>query len=71
MPVYKLIKSSDNYLEISRKLWQFSRDESTVNNVGNIIDFVYDNTYVAFKLKVKKADQTGSNDTKNDEIMVP
>ena len=65
MPVYKLIKSSDNYLEIS------SREESTVNNVGNIIDFVYDNTYVAFKLKVKKADQTGSNDTKNDEIMVP
>ena len=71
MPVYKLIKSNDNYLEISGKLWQFSRDESTVNNVGNIIDFVYDNTYVAFKLKVKKADQTGSNDTKNDEIMVP
>lgn len=71
MPVYKLIKSSDNYLEISGKLWQFSREESTVNNVGNIIYFVYDNTYVAFKLKVKKADQTGSNDTKNDEIMVP
>ena len=71
MSVYNLIKSSDNSLKMSGKLWQFSRDESTVNNVGNIIDFVYDNTYVAFKLKVKKADQTGSNDTKNDEIMVP
>ena len=71
MSVYNLIKSSDNSLKMSGKLWQFSRDESTVNNVGNIIDFVYDNTSVAFKLKVKKADQTGSNDTKNDEIMVP
>ena len=71
MLVYNLIKSSDNSLKISGKLWQLSRDESTVNNIGSIIDFVDDNTYVAFKLKEKKADQTGSNDTTNDEIMVP
>lgn len=44
MPVYNLIKSSDNSLKISGKLWQFSRDESTVNNFGSIIDFVDDNT---------------------------
>ena len=33
MPMYNLIEYGDNYLNTSRKLWQFKRDEVPANNV--------------------------------------
>ena len=33
-----MIKYSDNYLDTSRNLWQFKRDESPVDNADLIID---------------------------------
>ena len=35
MPMYNLIKLSDNYLDISRNLWQLKRDASPVTNADN------------------------------------
>ena len=36
MPMYNLIKYSDNYSDTSRSLWEFQRDESPVTNAGNL-----------------------------------
>ena len=38
MPVYNLIEYSDNYSDTSGSLWQFKRDESSVDNDGNTGD---------------------------------
>ena len=35
MPMYNLIKLSDNYLDISGNLWQLKRDASPVTNANN------------------------------------
>ena len=38
LPMYNLIKYSDNYSDTSRNLWQLKRDESPVDNADLIID---------------------------------
>ena len=38
MPIYNLIKYSDNYSKTSGSLWQYYRDEPFIDNNGNIID---------------------------------
>ena len=38
MPIHNLIEYSDNYLKISKRLWQYYRDETAVN-VANIVQF--------------------------------
>ena len=35
MPIYYLIKHNNSYLDTSGSLWQFKRDESSVNDNGN------------------------------------
>ena len=37
MPMHNLIEYGDNYSDTSRSLYQFKRDESPLNNVGNPI----------------------------------
>ena len=44
MPVYNLIEYSDNYSDTSGSLWQFKRDESSVDNDGNTGDVTRDNS---------------------------
>ena len=39
MPMYNLIKYSDNYSKTSGGLWKYCKDRSAVNNNGNIVDF--------------------------------
>ena len=39
MPMYNLIKYSDNYPKTSGGLWKYCKDRSAVNNNGNIVDF--------------------------------
>ena len=46
IPMYNLLKCSDNYCDISGSLWQFKRDEITNN-----ADVTNDNNARSFKLK--------------------
>ena len=50
MPMYNLIECSDNYADCSGRLWQFKRDEQNLNDDGNIID-VISNDSPSFKYK--------------------
>ena len=34
MPVYNLTEYSNNYSKVSANLWQFCRDEPTLNDAG-------------------------------------
>ena len=71
MPMYNLIEYSDNYSKTCGILFQFCRDVLAVDhNNGKIADITYTTTD-SFNLKVKLIGQTGNNDTKDDEIMVP
>ena len=52
MPMYNLIKYSDNFQDSSATLYQHKRDEPPVNNNGAVIDLTVDNSY-SFKYKIK------------------
>ena len=39
MPIYHLVEYSLNYMTTSGTLWQFFRDESTLNNNVVVVDF--------------------------------
>ena len=36
MPMYNLIKCSNNYSDTSGSLWQFKRDEQNMNNENSV-----------------------------------
>ena len=40
MPMYNLIEYYDNYSDSSGSLWQFKRDESPMNNAGNLLNLL-------------------------------
>ena len=63
MPMYNLIEYSDNYSKTSRILWQYYRDEPTINAADGVIaDFTADNANTnSFKIKEKITGQTGNN----------
>ena len=71
--MYKLIEYSDNYSKTSEILWQYCRDEPAVNVAnGNVVDSDAANGNTdSFKIKEKIISQTGNNDTKNVETMIP
>ena len=72
MPMYNLMKHSDNYSKTSGILWQYCRDVPTVDSDGAITEITEaDATTDSFSLKEKLTGQTGNNGTKNVEIMVP
>ena len=72
MPMYNLIKYSDAYLKTSGSLWQYYRNEITLDNNNNIIDFPADNNnIISFKFKQQITRHTGNGGTKDVEIMVP
>ena len=71
MPMYNLIKHSDNYSKTSEILFQYCRDVPAVDNDGAAIGFSEANATDSFNLKVKLTGQTGNNGTKNVEVMVP
>ena len=43
MPMYNLIKYSDNYSKTSGSLWHYYRDEPFLNASGAVSDFPSDN----------------------------
>ena len=74
-PCIYLIEYSDNYSDSSGSLWQFKRDESPMNNAGNPLNVVLDNS-TSFKYKVSllgKATDADGNDRslKNIKLVVP
>ena len=75
MPMYNLIEYSDNYVDSSESLYQFKRDESSINNTGNPLNVALDNS-TSFKYKTRllgKATDADGNDRslKNTKIVVP
>ena len=75
MPMYNLIEYYDNYSDSSGNLWQFKRDESPINNAGNLLNVALDNS-TSFKYKeslLRKADDAGGDDRslKNAKIVLP
>ena len=62
MPMYNLIKYSDNYAKTSGSLWQYFRDEPDID--------IEDSE--SFKSKIKITGKTpNNNNVKDVEIMVP
>ena len=68
MPVYNLIKYSDNYSKTSGNIWQYCKDILAVNNNGNLVDFNGANATDSFNFKTKITGQT--NGIINIDIMV-
>ena len=71
MPMYNLIKYSDNYTKTTGSLWQYCKDIPARNNNNEITEFTAGNTTASFNFKAKITGQTGNNGTKDVEIMVP
>ena len=44
MPIYNLIEYSNNYSDTSGSLWQFKRDEQTINKNGGFINLTTENS---------------------------
>ena len=72
LPMYNLIKYSDNYSDTSGSLWQFKRDESPVTNAGNPDNVSVDNSS-SFKYQsfLNLVADTDNGVFKNIKIAVP
>ena len=64
MPMYNLIKYSDNYSKTSGNLCQYCKDIRTVDNNNAIVNFTDNNFTDSFNFKVKITDQTVDDGTK-------
>ena len=72
MPINNLIEFTETYPKTSGRLWQYYRDKPALNNINVILDFAADNiNSILFKFQLQVTGQTGNNETKNVEIMVP
>ena len=71
MLMYNLIEYSENYSKTSGSLWQYCKDIPAIDNNNAIVNFTNNNLTDSFNFKVKMTGQTGDNETKNVEIMVP
>ena len=74
MPMYNLLEYSDNYADSSGNLYQFKKNESPLNNAGNLNNVALENS-ASFKYKAslsEKATDTDCNDRslKNTKIIV-
>ena len=72
MPLYNLIKYSDNYSQTSGSLRQYCKDIPAVDNNGNIAIFNEANATASFNSKAKITGQTDDDgEIDNIEIIVP
>ena len=63
--MYNLIEHGNNYSKTSGSLWQYYRDEPSLDNNDNIADFIGANyNRKSFKYKQKITHQTGDDDEK-------
>ena len=70
MPMYNLIKYSDNYAKTLGSFWQYCLDIPAVYNNNAIVHFVDNNLTDSFNFKIKTTGKTGDDGTKDVEIMV-
>ena len=75
MSMYNLLEYSDNYADSSGNFYQFKRDESPINDAGNLLNVALDNSK-SFKYKAsllgKTTDADGNDRSlKNTKIVVP
>ena len=71
MPLYNLIKHSDNYSITSGSLWQYCKEKPAANNAGNIVGFNGANATDSFNFKTKITGETNNDGIINVEVMVP
>ena len=72
MPIYNLIEYSNNYWGISGSLWQFKRDEVSVNNANLTIDGSKSFKYKTVLLwKTENAVNNTISSVKEAKIVVP
>ena len=71
IPMYNLIEYSDNCEKTTGRLWQYCKDILARNDNNEIAVFTRNNLTNSFNFKVKSTGQTGNNETKDVEIMVP
>ena len=72
VPMYNLIEYGDASSKISGSVWQYYRDEPSLDKNNNIIDFpANDNNSISFKFTQNITGETGNGGTKDPEIMVP
>ena len=71
MPMYNLIKNSDNYAKTTGSLWQYCKDIPALNANDEITEFIVGNPIDSFNFKAKITGQTRNGGTKDVEIMVP
>ena len=61
MPMYNLLEYSDNYSDSTGSLYQFKRDESPMNDLGNLNNVASDNS-TSFKYKASLLGKTTDAD---------
>ena len=72
MPMYNLIKYTDNYAKTTGSLWQYCKDIPARDaNDDDIVIFADGNSTDSFKFKLKITGRTGNGGTKDVEIMAP
>ena len=75
MPMYNLIEYSENYVDSSGSLYQFKRDESSMNDNNNPLNVALDNsTFFKYKSSLlgKVTDADGNDRSlKKKKIVVP
>ena len=71
MPMYNLIKYSDNYAKTTGSLWQYCKDIPARDNNNLVEGFMAANLTDSFNFKAKITGQTGNDGTKDVEIIVP
>ena len=71
MAMYNVIEYSGNYAKRTGSLWQYCKDIPAQDNNNLIAEFTAGNTTNSFNFKAKITGQTGNNETKDVEIIVP
>ena len=61
MPMYNLLEYSDNYSDSTGSLYQLKRDESPMNDLGNLNNVASDNS-TSFKYKASLLGKTTDAD---------
>ena len=71
MPMYNLIKYSNNYSKTSGSLWKYCKKIPAIDDDGDIVIFNRANATDLFNFKTKITGQTNNDGIINVEIMVP
>ena len=71
MPMYNLIKYTDDYSKTSGSVWQYYRDEATLTDAGAMANFSAADNSASFNFKQKITIKVAIGSRKNVETLVP